>query len=198
MRVCLIRHASTAWNEDGRIQGRTDIPLSPAGREQVASWRLPDGFAGAPCVTSPLTRARETASLLGFPDSPVDARLAEMSWGGFEGRRLAELREELGNVFTDSERLGLDFRPPGGETPREVAARLTAFLRDEAVASGGDLLLVAHKGVLRAALVLTLGWDMLGKPPIRYDPERALLLSVEADGTPSFLASETLRSTGAA
>ena len=193
MRVCLIRHASTAWNEEGRVQGRTDIPLSSVGREQVASWRLPDGFAAARCVTSPLTRARETAALLGFPDASADARLAEMSWGGFEGRRLAELREELGDAFADNERLGLDFRPPGGETPREVAARLADFLRDDAAGSGDDVLLVAHKGVLRAALVLTLGWDVLGKPPVRYDPERALLLTVGAGGTASFLASEPLR-----
>jgi broad specificity phosphatase PhoE len=192
VRVCLIRHASTAWNEEGLIQGRTDIPLSPAGREQVASWRLPDGFAGARCVTSPLSRARETAALLGFPDPPSDARLAEMSWGDFEGRRLADLREELGDALADNERLGFDFRPPGGETPREVAARLADFLRDEATALCDDLLLVAHKGVLRAALVLTLGWDMRDKPPVRYDPERALLLSVGSRKA-SFLASEPLR-----
>ena len=197
MRVCLIRHASTAWNEDGRVQGRTDVPLSPAGREQILCWRLPDGFAEARCVTSPLTRARETAVLLGFADAPADARLAEMRWGAYEGRRLAELRDKLGNAFVDNERLGLDFRPPDGETPREVAARLADFLRD-AAASGDDhdLLLVAHKGVMRAALVMTLGWDMRGKPPVRYDPERALLLSMAADGTASFLASEPLRPGG--
>jgi probable phosphoglycerate mutase len=115
-----------------------------------------------------------------------------MTWGGYEGRRLAELREELGEAFAGNERLGLDFRPPGGESPREVAARLASFLRD-AASDEGDLLLVTHKGVLRAALVLALGWDMRAKLPVRYDPERALLLEVGPDGTPSFLASEPLR-----
>jgi broad specificity phosphatase PhoE len=192
VRVCLIRHASTAWNEEGRIQGRTDIPLSPAGRAQAAAWRLPEGFAAAPCVASPLRRAVETAALLGFPDPATDARLAEMRWGAFEGRRLGELRDELGPALADEERRGLDFRPPGGESPREVAARLGRFLADLAP-DGRDHLVVAHKGVLRAALVLSLGWDMLGKPPVRYDPERALLLALDPEGRPTLLASEPLR-----
>jgi hypothetical protein len=100
-----------------------------------------------------------------------------MGWGGFEGRRLAELRDELGADLADNERRGLDFRPPGGESPREVAGRLAAFLRELAGdGRGHHRLLVAHKGVLRASLVLSVGWDMLGKPPVRFDPERALLL----------------------
>lgn len=197
MRVCLIRHASTAWNEDGRIQGRTDIPLSPSGRAQARAWRLPNGFTCARCVTSPLCRARETAELLGFPDALVDTRLAEMSWGRFEGRRLPELRDELGQELADNERRGLDFRPPGGESPREVARRLADVLRD-ATRDGRDQLLVTHKGVLRVSLVLSLGWDMCGKPPVRFDPERALLLSLAPDGIPSFVASEPLRPAEAA
>ena len=54
-------------------------------------------------------------------------------------------------------------------------------------------LVVAHKGILRAALVLSLGWDMRGKPPVRYDPERALLLSLDEAGRPTFEASLPLR-----
>lgn len=181
MRVCLIRHASTAWNEAGRIQGRTDIPLSPAGRAQVGTWRLPPGFADAACRTSPLARARETAALLGFPDAVPDARLAEMRWGGFEGRRLAELRAELGDAMRGLEGMGLDFRPPGGESPRQVTGRLAACLRD-LTRLGRDHLLVAHKGILRASLVLALGWDMLGKPPVAYDGELALIYRLAPDG----------------
>ena len=192
MRLCLIRHASTSWNEDGRIQGQTDIPLSPKGREQVAAWRLPEGFASARCITSPLGRAWETARLLGFPEPVTDTRLREMRWGASEGRRLAELRAELGAWFTDAETLGLDFRPPDGESPREVADRLASFLRDLAQGDG-ERLVVAHKGVLRAALVLSLGWDMQGKPPVRYDPERALLLRLDDEGRPAFEASLPLR-----
>lgn len=181
MRLCLIRHASTAWNEEGRIQGHTDIPLSPLGRAQVAAWRLPPGFEGGPCTTSPLARARETAAGLGFTDADTDARLAEMRWGEFEGRTLADLRQDPSIRMGDLEAMGVDFCAPGGESPRQVAGRLAACLRDLA-ARGTDRTVIAHKGVLRASLILSLGWDMLGKPPVAYDGEQALIFDVAPDG----------------
>lgn len=192
MRICLIRHASTSWNEAGRIQGTTDIALSAKGRAQVAGWRLPPGFADAACVTSPLTRARQTAELLGFARASTDPRLVEMRWGSFEGRTLAELRTELGEAMRERERMGLDFQPPGGETPRLVAARLAAFLRDLAP-SKADHVVIAHKGILRASLVLSLGWDMLGKPPVRYDGELALVYDLAPDGGISLCDARPLR-----
>ena len=114
-----------------------------------------------------------------------------MAWGSFEGRTLAELRAELGQGMRDLEGAGLDFRPPGGESPRLVAERLAGCLRDLA-ASGSDHVLVTHKGVLRASLVLALGWDMLGKPPVRYEPERALVYELGATGELRFEASVPL------
>lgn len=193
MRVCLIRHASTSWNESGRIQGQTDVPLSPFGRAQAASWRLPPGWADAPCITSPLLRARETAAILGLEAVAQDTRLAEMRWGVFEGRTLAGLRAELGPAMEDLEALGLDFQPPGGESPRSVAARLGTCLRDLAAEPRDRVVLVTHKGVLRASLILALGWDMQGKPPVRYDPERALIFRLDRTGRPSFLEAVLLR-----
>ncbi len=119
-----------------------------------------------------------------------------MSWGRFEGRTLAGLREEHGPEMAELEAMGLDFRPPGGESPREVAARLAAFLGERA-ATREDLVAVTHKGVLRAALVLAFGWDMQGRPPVRCDRERALTLELDPKGRPSFLAAVDLRGSGA-
>ena len=189
MRVCLIRHGRTGWNEAGRIQGRTDIPLSAAGRAQVAAWRLPPGFAGAACVTSSLGRARETALLLGFAEPAEDGRLVEMAWGSFEGRTLAELRDQAG--MRELEAAGLDFQAPGGESPRLVAERLAAFLQDLA-ATDRDHVVITHKGVLRASLVLALDWDMLGKPPVRYEPELALIHTLKPSGRLRFEAAVAL------
>jgi broad specificity phosphatase PhoE len=191
VRVCLIRHASTGWNEEGRIQGRTDIPLSARGRTQAAAWRLPPGFAGAACITSPLRRARQTAELLGFADPPADARLVEMAWGSFEGRTLPELRTQPATAMCELEEAGLEFRPPGGESPRMVADRLTACLQELAL-TGRDHVVITHKGVLRASLVLALGWDMLGKPPVRYEPEQALIHGLEPAGKLRFEAAVSL------
>ncbi|MFO1074123.1 MAG: histidine phosphatase family protein [Geminicoccaceae bacterium] len=196
MRLCMLRHATTDWNERGLIQGHTDRPLSPVGRAEAGAWHLPPGFARATCVTSPLRRTRETAALLGFVDPASDPRLAEMHWGAFEGRQLPELRAEQGDGLAAREALGLDFRPPGGESPREVVARLRGYLA-ELAGGAGPHVLVTHKGVLRAALVLAFAWDMLGKPPVRLETGLALLFELAPDGTLTFTAATSLGQTPA-
>jgi broad specificity phosphatase PhoE len=66
-----------------------------------------------------------------------------------------------------------------------VAARLATALREIAL-TGRDHVLVTHKGVLRASLVLALDWDMLGKPPVRYEPELAVIHQLEPKGSLTF------------
>lgn len=185
MRALFVRHGLTGWNEAGRIQGQTDVPLSEAGRRQVAAWRLPSELAGARCFVSPLRRAVETAGILGLDRPMADDRLREMAWGSYEGETLAELRRRHGPAFADVEARGLDLRAPGGESPREVSMRLSAFLA-EAARGIGDLVIVAHKGILRASIVLAFGWDMLGKPPVAIEDDRALLHHLDPGGGLSF------------
>jgi probable phosphoglycerate mutase len=165
------------------MQGRADLSLSPAGRAQVLRWRLPEAWAQARWLSSPLRRATETAALL--TDRPVDIepRLIEMDWGAFEGRTLAELRAEAAEAMAANEARGLDFRPQGGESPREVRTRLGALIAD--LAAAGDLarvVCVTHKGVVRAALSLATGWDMIAKPPLRLAGDTALILHADAAG----------------
>jgi probable phosphoglycerate mutase len=143
-----------------------------------------------------LQRARETAALLGFREAASDPRLAEMRWGTFEGRTLAEIRAELGEEMRGLEAMGLDFQPPGGESPRLVAERLRTCLADLA-REGRDAVIVAHKGVLRASLILATGWDMRGKPPVRFDPERALVHALDPTGRLDLLGAWKLREEGA-
>jgi probable phosphoglycerate mutase len=168
------------------MQGRADLSLSPAGRAQVLRWRLPEAWAHARWLSSPLRRATETAALL--TDRPVDIepRLIEMDWGAFEGRSLAELRAEAPAAMAANEARGLDFCPPGGESPREVCARLQALFADLATEPGaGDaawVVCVTHKGVVRAALSLATGWDMISKPPLRLTGDTALILHADAAG----------------
>ena len=164
--VLLIRHGPTTWNASGRIQGQTDVELSPKGRAEVRRWRLPAPYAEARVFSSPLRRARETAIILTGRTPTIDARLSEMAWGRFEGRRLADLRAQAPDEMAANEARGLDFRPPGGESPREVCARLQALL-GELAAEPSPVVAVCHKGVIRAALVLATGWDMQGRPPLR-------------------------------
>jgi probable phosphoglycerate mutase len=179
--LLLIRHGATAWNESGRIQGRADLGLSTHGRAEVALWRLPLAWAQARWLTSPLRRAQETAALLTDRPVLVEPRLIEMDWGEWEGRRGVDLRAEAPAALARREAQGLDLRPPGGESPREVCARLRA-LAAELAADPAPVVAVCHKGVIRAALALATGWEMRIKPPLRLDRDQALALACHADG----------------
>lgn len=177
----MIRHGPTAWNEAGRIQGRADVGLSARGRAEVARWRLPAAFAEAVWLTSPLRRARQTATLLTTRPAAIEPRLIEMDWGDWEGRRLAELRAEAPAAMAANEAAGLDFRPLGGESPREVCARLHELLVTLAAAPR-PIVAVCHKGILRGALALATGWDMRCKPPLRLAPGLGCSFRCHADG----------------
>lgn len=133
-------------------------------------------------LTSPLARAVETAARLGVAAQP-EPLFVEMDWGDWEGRTLADLRANSRTDMAAMERRGLDFRPPGGESPREVQLRLAPLLAAIA-ASGLSNAAITHKGVMRAVFALATGWDMLGKPPYRLDWAAAQLFRLDADGTP--------------
>jgi broad specificity phosphatase PhoE len=180
-RLALLRHGPTAWTAERRLQGRSDLPLSPAGRAAVADWQMPGEVDGFAWVTSPLKRARETAALLGHGDAPIDPRLIEMSFGEWEGKRLVEISAELGPAMAALEDRGLDFRAPGGESPHEVQQRLAPFLQ-ETGEGGFDRLAVAHKAVIRALYALATGWPMVGKPPQRLTEFGLHVFSVATDG----------------
>jgi len=179
--LLVIRHGATSWNARGRIQGRADIPLSEIGRAEIARLRLPPAFQGARGFTSPLARARETAKLIGIP-SVLEAALIEMDWGRYEGRTLEEMRNSPG--FAENEGRGLDFKPDGGESPREVQARLLPFLARVA-GDPAPAIAVAHRGLIRALYALASGWTMLAKAPDKLDWSRGHVFKLASDGRPS-------------
>lgn len=175
--VLLIRHGRTSWNAEGRIQGHTDIPLSAAGREALSGRRVPAEYGHFRWHTSPLARAVETAGLLGARDLTIDPRLVELRWGEWEGSTKPEMRERHGEAFAENEARGLDFRPPGGESPRELRARFEDWLTDVG-AAGAPVVAVTHKGIIQMALALATGWDLVSRAPVRLDWGRAQHFSV--------------------
>ncbi len=167
----LLRHGPTEWTAAGRLQGRSDIPLNAAGRSMVETWQLPERAVHGEWISSPLSRSTETAEILRRCYRPtgdllIEPRLAEMSFGEWEGQTLPELRSIHGPVMAEWEGRGLDFRAPGGESPRDVQDRLRPWL-EELTAENKDVLAITHKGVMRALYALASGWDMRGKPPHR-------------------------------
>lgn len=94
----VLRHGQTDWNVQARLQGSTDIPLNETGRRQArVAAELLGGLGITRIVTSPLSRALETARIVGEPlglEPDTDARLIERNFGLFEGLTIDEVRRE--------------------------------------------------------------------------------------------------------
>lgn len=152
-RIYLVRHGETEWAAAGRHTGRTDIPLTDAGRDQArALGRRLEGHPFTLVLTSPLVRAAETAAIAGFPDAIRDPDLMEWDYGALEGRTRADIREgiEGWSIWTGPW--------PEAETPDEVAARADRVVaRCLAPANAGDTLLFAHGHFLRVLAARWLG-----------------------------------------
>ena len=183
--LTLIRHAPTSWNEQGRIQGLTDIPLSDSGQSSAKAWILPDDIRQAYWFSSPLQRTRQTASILDI-HAKIDERLIEMGWGAWEGKSLQDLRDIHGEAMKQNESRGLDFCPPDGESPRIVQERIMPWLE---CVGGLDYPVAAmtHRGVIRAVTALATGWDMTGKELHKLRPGTCRQFCISATGQPSLL-----------
>ncbi|MBD0348367.1 MAG: histidine phosphatase family protein [Thermoleophilia bacterium] len=163
--VLLVRHGETDWNRDRRIQGQSDPPLNAAGREQARD--LAERLAGTrldAVYASDLRRARETAEILAARLAMpvvVDPQLRELDFGSWEGWTVEELQErdpenvarwlETGEAVWER-----------GETHADLARRVrTAVARLAEIHAGGQILLVAHGGPVRALLMEAEGLDFV-------------------------------------
>ncbi len=178
--IFLIRHAPTDWNVTKRLQGLSNVPLSTHSREWIKSWQIPETVKDFQWLSSPLSRARETAeSLKGGPVSTSDL-LMEMDFGDWEGEMLRDLRLRLGQEMQLNEDRGLDFTPPKGESPRMVQNRLRALLH-QLVKNKQNTILVTHHGVMRAIMALAFDWPMLGKAPVKFKQGYGYLFEMNDD-----------------
>lgn len=180
--IGLLRHFPTDWNAEGRLQGRTDVPLSAASREELAGRRLPPRWRGLPVIASPLARARETAEALAEGPTAFDRRLIEMDFGDWEGRIGAELLADPACAYGPVETWGWGFRPPNGESPAEMAERLAPALAE--AAARAPCLLVLHRGVMRCILALASGWGYDGPEPFRIKRAAVHPVTLDAGGAP--------------
>jgi broad specificity phosphatase PhoE len=151
----LVRHGETEWSRLGRHTGRTDLPLTDAGRAQARSVaRKLAGHEFELILSSPLSRALETARLAGFADRvETTDDLLEWHYGADEGLTTKKIREGRPGwtVWRDG--------PRDGESADEVAARVDRVI-ERVRAAEGDVLVFAHGHVLR---VLAARW--LDEPP---------------------------------
>lgn len=147
MTFAFIRHGQTDWNRDQRLQGSTDIPLNDTGREQAkqAAERLL-GTHWHAVVSSPLSRARETAQIiadgLGIPLGPSYDELVERHYGDGEGATIETIAAHWP-----------DHNYPGLESLDSVVARGTAALaRISADYGDATVVIVCHGTIIRYTL----------------------------------------------
>jgi broad specificity phosphatase PhoE len=161
--VLLVRHAQTEWSLSGRHTGRTDIPLTEAGRRSAD--RLAPQLAGRRFEvvwTSPLSRARETCERAGLgADAIARDELLEWDYGDYEGLTTAEIRAQRPdwNLWRDG--------CPGGESAADVGRRVDRLVAELATLKGEGICF-AHGHVLR----------VLGARWVGLDPSAGALLAL--------------------
>ena len=157
MLVYLLRHGKTAWNLEGRYQGRSDIPLCEAGKQELS----PADFFPERVYVSPMKRAAETAQLL-FPGVQLIAvpGLEEMDFGAFEGKRFRDLADDPayrawveGNCTAPC---------PGGEGREDFSRRVCDAFERLMAREREQLVIVAHGGTQMAIL------EQYGRPRRDY------------------------------
>ena len=158
----LIRHGESVSNAAGRVQGQEDVELSAVGLRQadaVAAWSRGRDGPGANGVdeiwSSPLARARETAeriaAALGLP-LRLDDALRELHAGIFQGHLWADLEVRFPEEVARWRSGDADYAIPGGESRAQLAARGRAALEALAARPVRGMIVVAHGGILTAAL----------------------------------------------
>ena len=185
-----MRHGPVTDAVRGRLYGRLDVPLHPAGREQMRRaardfLRLRQALYGAErlpvrVVSSPLARCRESASLMlaelreaGEVVLPplTDEALIELALGRWEGLRKEDIRRDFPAEWAAR---GADMAlaaPPGGESFQDVQRRALAAVRRLAGAHAGEcLLLVSHAGVIRSLMAHALALPLREVLELRLPP----------------------------
>ncbi len=193
----LVRHGATVGDSDNRFHGSGDVALSLQGKAQVLA--LAPFFARVrpvAVVHSPLSRARDSAlylaQALGWK-VPFVAKegLRELDFGKCEGMTRREIEEAFPEFARLWKRGGGFDAFPGGEDLRSFGKRVERAVRElEGDYPSGDLVVVAHKGVLRRVV-----WTLIGKdrPESReFDPPLGSL-SILGEGPGGWVLEESGR-----
>jgi broad specificity phosphatase PhoE len=160
--LTLVRHGESSANAEGLLLGRTDAPLTEKGWRQAAALGAIVGPATR-LVSSPLARARDTASALGLSlEVEIDPRWIEVDYGEHEGRPLSDVPAEIWRRW----RSDITYRPAGGESLADVAERVGRACEELFATDGqgardpaGDVVVVSHVSPIKAAVAWALGVD---------------------------------------
>lgn len=182
-RLILVRHGATDWNRDGRYQGQSDTPLNDEGIAQARRLvELLRPAAISHVVSSDLERAHATARILteGLRLAPprLDPRLREIDLGQWEGKLASQIAQDEREAWEARNRDPVDTGAPGGETTRQVAARIWTCLDEIAAqAPQATTAVVSHGLSLATALCRARGLplELAGE----IIPENAVPIAVD-------------------
>ena len=174
----LVRHGETEWARLGRHTGRTDVALTAKGRDQAhALGRRLEGHSFGLVLTSPLSRAAETARIAGYGDVAVaDDDLMEWDYGALEGRTTAQINDQLTNWTI--------WRGPwpGGESIKQVGRRADRIIRRiRGAGPSGDVLVFAHGHLLRILAARWIGLRPVSGGLLELDTARLSILGWERE-----------------
>ena len=148
----VVRHGQTAANAAGQLLGRADVPLTETGRQQAKELAAAVGPVDR-VISSPLQRARDTATAFGLPIE-IDERWTELDYGEYDDRPPGDVPPELWQRW----RADPGHRPPGGESLVELGLRVRAACADVASrAAEADVVVVSHVSPIKAAVAWALG-----------------------------------------
>lgn len=172
--LLLVRHGETEWNQDGRFQGQTDIPLNARGHEQALA--LAAALAAEPIVAiyaSDLCRAHDTAQPLAdrlkLP-IVITPDLREASFGSWEGLTFAEVRALDPITAEGWLRDPVRHRPHDGETREAIVTRVMGAMRRIAEQHpDGTVAIVTHGGPVKCAVMCALEGEGTAWKQLRVD-----------------------------
>ena len=164
-RILLARHGETEWNAIQRVQGWTDIPLSPRGHAQAKALagrlaRLPLAAVYASDLSRAVATAAPAAARHGLDVRPL-ADLREKGFGDWEGLTQTDLERNYPDLW-HRYHVGKDLKAavPKGEAWPDVYARIARVLRGVLQDHPGPdetVLLVGHGGSARVLVLEALG-----------------------------------------
>lgn len=172
--LVITRHGQSEWNLKNQFTGFKDVDLTDQGIEEAkqAGKEIADKNIHFDVVfTSTLKRAYKTAELAlenngqndhlkkddGSWDMIKHDDLRERDYGDLTGLNKDETREKYGNEQVHIWRRSYDVPPPGGESLKDVVARVEPYYNDHIkplLNEGKNVLIAAHGNTLRAMLII--------------------------------------------
>jgi 2,3-bisphosphoglycerate-dependent phosphoglycerate mutase len=135
LKIYLVRHGETKYNEEGRFTGTTDVGLTPEGLEvtrKVAEKLRDKKFEVAYHTRLKRSKSSLQEILKYHPKVTVieDNRLIERSYGKLQKQKHADFIAKNGKDLFDQYHRSYDVVPPGGESVQMVEVRVLAFIKD--------------------------------------------------------------------